>query len=74
MIVVPCFELANHNDWSTWFVINNFPPICNLGFNFIVGVTKNQIIKLECENYFYKVTTKHCWECFYIVLLISIWK
>jgi len=40
MIVVFRFELANHNDWSMWVVINNFPPICNLGFNFIVGVKK----------------------------------
>jgi hypothetical protein len=31
-IAAPCFQLANHNDWSRWFAISSPPAICSSTF------------------------------------------
>ncbi len=48
--------LVDHNDWSMWFAISNFPPICSPSFDFMGRVEKIQIIKLGWEKHFCKVT------------------
>jgi hypothetical protein len=46
-----CFWLANHNDWSRWFVISSPPSLCCPSFSFLGGVAKEYITKLGCEIY-----------------------
>jgi hypothetical protein len=51
LLAAPCFWLANHNDWSKWFVISNLPPtyrpICSTSFSFFWGARRT---KFWCEK------------------------
>ncbi len=40
LTAVPCFWLANHNDWSRWFALSSFPPIWSHSFSFMGGIGK----------------------------------
>ncbi len=40
LIVIQCFWLAHHNDWSKWFAITSPPPISCPSFCFMGGVKK----------------------------------
>jgi hypothetical protein len=61
LTAVPCFWLAHHNNWSSWFAISSLPPICTLNFSCVGGVVKKEITELGCGKYFLRFSQEKGW-------------
>ncbi len=48
LIAAPCFQLANHNDWSRWFAISSLPSICSMFSPLREDFNKNDPIGAPC--------------------------